>query len=775
MQSYYSTSHYARSRIANGQSIVRTHCAASTSAKLTPNSKPVQSSQSKHHAVFLLALGLLLNPPQARSADSAQAAAPVPSHPLTYTAGDLQATFQIAPDGLEIARLIDLSTATTLATGSLPLFNLVLRQPGSDADLTVSAASGWQKVSHTNAPAALVFAFENHTNQALEGLSVRITLHTNSNSSAFHWNIDVQNKAKLALRRIVFPQLALAEPGEESSVLFPRGPGEVQQGVWRKDFRYHGDYPGGWCAMQFVAAYCTGDKPTGLYVGFHDPFGSTKYIDIKSAPANRQLHLKFEVPAPNLNSPGNSFSPDGRVVWQLLRGDWFDAATIYREWASHEAKWWPTLGPDGRSDTPMWMRQLNVWVMTGGAPNDCLPAVKTFRGLIGVPVGFHWYNWHQIPFDNDYPHYFPTKPDFASAVAELQQAEVFVMPYINGRLWDSHDRGSEDFEFSSVALPATTKMDNGQPFLESYGSKETNGEPVRLAVMCPTTKLWQDKVHEIVLNLLKQQGTRAVYIDQIAAAPPTLCTDKSHNHPAGGGHWWNEGYWTMLDRIRSTMPPNSTLTTECNGEPFIRWMDGYLTWHWQHDGQVPVFPAVYGGTIQMFGRAYRGGSTKDLALRMKAAQQLVFGEQIGWFDPSQASEPQNLAFLKKTISTRAVFQRYFYAGQMDRPPKLEGQMPKLRADWQWSGEWWVTTDAVLTGAWRIPAEKRAVLLFANPGDQPVTATLRIKPGNYGLAAGKAKIKTSHDGVPSPSISDISIPIDQKIEFPPQSVIAWELF
>jgi len=80
------------------------------------------------------------------------------------------------------------------------------------------------------------------------------------------------------------------------------------------------------------------------------------------------------------------------------------------------------------------------------------------------------------------------------------------------------------------------------------------------------------------------------------------------------------------------------LTTECNAEPFVKWFDGYLTWHWQHDGQVPAFPAVYGGAIQMFGRAYRGGPTKDLALRMKAGQQLVFGEQIGWIDPNIVRE-----------------------------------------------------------------------------------------------------------------------------------------
>ena len=195
----------------------------------------------------------------------------------------------------------------------------------------------------------------------------------------------------------------------------------------------------------------------------------------------------------------------------------------------------------------------------------------------------------------------------AKGVAELKAAGVFPMPYINGRLWDSHDRGAEDFEFTKLALAAATKQDDGSPCLEQYGSKETNGEPVRLGVMCPTTTLWQNTVSNIVLRLLRECGTSAVYIDQVAAAPPRLCMDRTHGHPLGGGHWWNEGYWKMLEAIRHRMPRDAALTTECNGEPFIRWFDGYLTWHWQSDGQVPAFPAVYGGAIQMFGRAYRGG------------------------------------------------------------------------------------------------------------------------------------------------------------------------
>ncbi|GAI12717.1 unnamed protein product [marine sediment metagenome] len=63
---------------------------------------------------------------------------------------------------------------------------------------------------------------------------------------------------------------------------------------------------------------------------------------------------------------------------------------------------------------------------------------------MGVPVGVHWYSWHRIPFDDDYPHHFPVKEGFAEGVRELQEAGVFVMPYINGRLWDTRDKGSEE-------------------------------------------------------------------------------------------------------------------------------------------------------------------------------------------------------------------------------------------------------------------------------------------------------------------------------------------
>ena len=699
---------------------------------------------------------------------------------IKCSAGDLYAEFSISSNSVSIIHLGDEKSQNIFLSKSTPLFTIALRctDVSKQTDHLLSSTNGWQKATVTKTKNGYVFIFSKPEYALLTNISVRVTLDKDKSDSSFRWRIEVNNQSSIcALRNVMFPYLNLS--GQSNSFIFyPRGPGEVQQDVWTKDFHYHGNYPGGWCSMQFIATYSAATNASGLYVGYLDPHGSTKDIDIKNVALDkndRVLRVVFETPASNYNKPGNDFSLNGEVVWRLFRGDWFDAAKIYRDWVVREAKWYPRgeqFRGRFRTDTPNWMRNLDVWVMTGGSPHEVVPRVLEFRKLVGVPVGFHWYNWHQIPFDNDYPHYFPAKTNFTEAVSELQDNEVYVMPYINGRLWDTRDNGASDWQFGSIAMPAATKQENGKPFIESYGSKETNGEPVRLAVMCPTTKLWQDKVKEIVLTLLKTNGTRAVYIDQIAAAPPVLCVDNSHNHPAGGGWWWNEGYWIMLENIRRQKPENSALTTECNGEPFIRWMDGYLTWHWQYNGQVPAFSAVYGGAIQMFGRAYRGGATKDLAFRMKAAQQLVFGEQIGWFEPDIASQPQNLTFLKKVIKSRSLIRSFFVSGEMARPPHLEGKIPSVKADWQWSGEWWVTTSSILTGAWQFNNE--TALIFANVSDQTVNATLCLKPGDYGLKRTSANVKIYINGVDFHE-KKLPLPFKETLELQPQSVEVWKIW
>lgn len=696
--------------------------------------------------------------------------------------GDLGLILERTTNGIAVQHLYDsLNDQSLAAAKPLPLFSLVLRETGKETQTKLTAEAGWREVSIEEESGSELHAtnktlrlqWTKPVDTRLGDLRVLARVTCEPKTSSLVWTLSVRDvPSPWSVSRVVFPQVAVADLGTKGTVFFPKAAGQLETGPWQRSVRFSGTYPSGWTSMQFMAAY-DATRPTGLYLASHDPWGSTKDLLVESRPAERAVVLAFDHPAPDMGKPGTGFELSGTGVWKLLHGDWFDAAVTYRDWVRKEAKWYPKMEQGRRLDTPEWMRALSVWALSGGPSSNCVPEVQEFTDFLSPPAGVHWYNWHEIPFDNDYPHYFPTKPEFADGVRELQSKGTYVMPYINGRLWDSRDQRTNDFEFTKVALAAVTKNEKGEPYLESYGSKEADGGPVRLGVMCPTTELWQKKIREIVLRLMNECGVKGVYIDQIAAAAPTLCSDASHGHPLGGGHWWTEGYWKMLDSIRREMPKDRMLTTECNGEPFIRYFDGYLTWHWQYDGQVPAFPAVYGGAIQMFGRSYGGGSTRDLALRMRVGQQLVYGEQIGWISPGVVKEQENADFLRKAVQLRRKLVRYFNAGEMARPPKLTGTIPKVRADWQWGGESWVTTDALLAGAWHLPLENRMVLVFANVSTEPVNAEVEFDAQPYGLEAPTLKVDTH---LPEGSGDSFTPPakLQRREVFPARTVFAWEM-
>lgn len=732
------------------------------------------------HMPFCVGISILLGAAiaPAVAAVPAKAADPTTSaqQEVVLAAGDLQAVLSRKPDGVELLSLTDLAKhRQLLAQKPLPLFAVTLRNVESKAEVRLQADAGWEQVqiAATKPAEGFEIAWQSPKDKRLGELRVMAVAALDSAAGAIRWKLSVENVGKpWSVRRVAFPQLALDASSPQLKFLYPSGCGQLQQGPWPAQFSYGGTYPNGWTTMQFMAAYDT-QSGTGLYCALHDPLGGTKDIRAEGQPASRAIVATFDVPAENMDAAGNGYRLPGEAVWQVLHGDWFDAAMIYRAWVRQHAAWYPKLGPDGRADTPPWMRELPVWVRTRGDPKTVVPAVTAFAKAVNVPVGFHWYDWHQVPFDNDYPHYFPVKEGFGEAVRTLQANGVYVMPYINGRLWDTRDKGAADFEFSRVALPAAAKDETGKPYVETYQSKEADGSPVRLAVMCPATERWQATVRETVLRLFGEYGVRGVYIDQVAAAHPVLCFDHAHGHPAGGGHWWTASYNKLIEAIRQVKPADRMLTSECNAEPYARNFDGYLTWHWCRDRQVPAFSAVYGGAIQMFGRAYRGGETKDLALRMKAGQQLVFGEQIGWFEPALAMEPKNLDFVRQVVGLRWQLRRYFHAGQMARPPKLQGAIPTVRADWQWDNPGWVTTDAVMIGAWQLPDQHRCILLFANVGDQTVTAQLQLDAAAYGLPNKPVKATTVTTTGPG-AVFQSPPALRRDVTFPARSAFAWEL-
>jgi hypothetical protein len=209
------------------------------------------------------------------------------------------------------------------------------------------------------------------------------------------------------------------------------------------------------------------------------------------------------------------------------------------------------------------------------------------------------------------------------------------------------------------------------------------------------------------------------YIDQIAAASPGCAWILRMPTLGRGGllvEMMPRGHYRFIGDHAG-----GEIWHRCNSEPFLSKFDGYLTWHWQYQDQVPAFSVVYGGKIQMFGRSYSRDAMRGQALRMKAGQQLVFGEQIGWVESAAVlEEPESLEFLRRMGLLRRRFHRYFSAGRMFRPPVLLGENPEVQADWQWLGPWMVAGKSVLASAWGIPEENRLVLFFVNVSDSRVS-------------------------------------------------------
>jgi hypothetical protein len=310
---------------------------------------------------------------------------------LSLEAGDMQLVVEQTVPGITLRSLNDTRTQQELlAHEALPLFAIALRQVGSTNQARLTADQGWRRCTATRRGKRLDLNWAEPADPALAGISVTAEAKADLEAGALRWSLRVETATKdWSVWRVAFPQLELADLGTNGAVLFARGPGEVQRGVWERPFNFQGTYPSSGCAMQFMAAYREGDPPTGVYVATHDPWASTKDVSLKSDPDAHAVQLRFEHPAPNMGVGGNGFALEGEAVWQLLRGDWFDAAMIYKNWAQRQAKWWPRLGREGRADTPRWMRELNVWAMTGGGARDCVPSVKGFREFLGLPTGFH--------------------------------------------------------------------------------------------------------------------------------------------------------------------------------------------------------------------------------------------------------------------------------------------------------------------------------------------------------------------------------------------------
>ncbi len=532
-------------------------------------------------------------------------------------------------------------------------------------------------------------------------LRVSAELKIRSDRPMVYARLAIENQLTDAgLWTVEFPVIAPLGPRGQIDVAVPRG----NWGILSRALAggTGGSYPSGNWPMQYVSVT---SGPSTLYLADHHPQCGHKRFALKAGG-----EFKFQIYPPDMGKPGTDFVMDHDVAFGPVDGDWFDAARVYRDWAHQQI--WMSRGPlHQRHDMPGKLRDGLVWVLLSGGPEQVVPKVIAAQEFLGVPVGVHWYNWHKIPFDDDYPHYFPTKDGVSQAVKTLTDRGVYVMPYINGRLWDSDTK-----DFKTVALPAATKDVNGKPYVEVYGSGQ------KLVPMCPTTKVWRDKVCQIIDRLVNEVGVNAVYLDQIAAAGPRQCFDASHGHPLGGGAWWCPPYWQMMDRIQkigAAKGPDVFFTTENNAESYSHNIDAFLVWNPRRPEMIPINAVVYADMRVHFANRVHPNDS-DMAFAMKVGRDFLWGTQLGWMAPFYL-EPAHRAkgtYFRRLAKARMRANKFLAYGQMLRPPMI-------RCDDDVSAEWFgqskvdhtVTWPAVGGACWRAP-DGRVGLIFTNYDTSP---------------------------------------------------------
>ena len=615
---------------------------------------------------------------------------------LTMTAEDWSLSLCYSGSGLRFMG----GSFGDMTVNSGDVFTMTVRD-GEGAETTYTSASRWGTVAVSYDADAVTVRMADPSK--VTGLSVELTGQTDG--KGISWYTKVTNEsATHTVMNITYPTPELK--GETIHVFLPERSGRMIRNAHEVGCNMSIDYPGHLLSMPYFAYW--GEK-SGIYLGVHDPDGCMKSFFTQVTGSRAGLTATF--PAIGAGNMGNSFDVGGYIRWEAFEGDWYDATLLYADFVHNHANWLPEKG---RPDTDEKFKEIAMWLVDYTHRTD-LEAILMLREKMGYPIAVHSYSWHEIGFDTYYPHFLPAKADTTDRFTKMREAGIYVMPYINGVSWGTLD-ASQGYEtnYDNTGVNGVALYPDGTPYVAAYANP--------LAVMCPSFTPWRDMIKQLVRDMEAQLPIDGVYFDQVAAVAPIPCSDPLHGHVTGGGSYWSDGYNDMILDIISGRPASSFYFSESTGETYVKSFDGLLSWMWNLNDQVPAFPMVYAGYVQMVGRNSDAVGT-EMGFRYHFGEAMLFGQQPGWCSATQfLSAPQSrIDFMKQVVDARMKYIDLFNYGKLMRPPVVETEIAPVDGYRQ-----------VISGVWQDESGEKTVLFVINVSEQAATATLTLYPEEYGV-------------------------------------------
>ena len=617
--------------------------------------------------------------------------------------------FSKKPNSISWTEFLDKKSGSDLINGSSVLFRIDYNTAAGSV-IPIFNHSKWDRVGLTQNDKHADLTFES----AVYG---KIDIKVDLIEDRLEWQLDFAEAAQstVSVERVVFPIVEVAPlngDGTNDQTFFPERFGRVIPNMVGGKKPFRGAYPSGGANIPLMGTY---DSKSGIY--FSDGTGSLNPRSLLIEPIHYATHsrLLFQ----NVWLP--PFKSSGKQIARLLHGDWFDAALAYREQVKRTS-------PErfNRPTVPT-LQNVGFWISEACSPKDpCIDRIKAFQAELKLPLIFHWYVWHQIPFDDEYPAFLPARQGFTLAVADLAAHNVSTMPYINANLWDSE---RSDFD------PADAVMDRNGKLITFSKTK--------LAQICPSSTRFHSTIKNVVKTLSSDHHVAGIYLDQLSAVDPVVCHNPAHNHAYDTPTWWlDRGHYLMVNAVEDAGSKDSFITSEWANEAFVGKMDGMLVNNYVPETPIPLFNAVYNEAVRTFGRFQWKGPDMVKAYRMKLGQTLVFGSQLGWLDSALLEDPDIRAMSIGQAQLRHRYKNQFN-GRMLRPPFVEGNVGEVSADWD---IYWtvapLTLPAVLAGSFESD-KNNAISVFVNIGEIQKTLDCGERGEVKDLSPGQAVIFERH--------------------------------
>lgn len=541
-------------------------------------------------------------------------------------------------------------------------------------------------------------------------VAVTVKVRVAKDDPLIRMRIKVDNTSNWQLTGVIFPYMSgvgpLGNTPGTDTLIWPRTCGKLIKNPYKTRIpdsiseRY--PYPSASWSMQFTGIY---NQRGGLYFAAYDPDCNIKKFSYEPEPSGKSIEYSLENFPTGMNVPGNDYDMQYDAVLGTFTDDWWNAAGIYRQWAMTQ-KWCRQITLQQDPSVPQTAKDAAMWVQLNREPSNVLREALEFKRRFGVKFALHYYRWHKIPFDSFYPEFFPPLDGFKEALAEMKKQDIFVMPYINVRLWNI---ATGSYKKENGQNGAVWDRD-GKVFTENY-NKYT------FAIMLPCSRLWQEKIASICKELVDEYDVSGVYLDQLSAVGPVLSYNP-HENTSGGGNYWAAGYWKMLDTINSQIGPKPIFfTSESFAEPYIsRINGGYLVWVSYGQNDIPLAQAVYGGRVTFWGRAFDKRDLVGEAYYAKLADMMVNGIQLGWINNwllSDTAKAQCDYTIRLVKLYDCVLRKAFLDGQMIQPPLLIGANEQVTSNWAiFATTTPITRPAVMIGAWKC-RDGETLLLMIN--------------------------------------------------------------